>query len=96
MFMLLSAVIAIIASIAAFISAKRWLAASRVVGMAGGVEPGDEIAAANWRQAGMLFGNIDSSALNAKAAWWAAVAAGLYGVSGLVAAVPVIAKWAMS
>lgn len=91
---LASALIAIIASVAAFISARHWLAASRVVGMAGGVEPGDEIAALHWHQAGALYGNIESSALNAKAARWAAVSAGLYGVAGLLAAVPTIVAWA--
>jgi hypothetical protein len=96
MLTLASATIAIIASIVALISARHWLAASRVVGMAGGVEPGDDISALHWHQAGMLFGNIQSSELNAKAAWWAAVAAGLHGVSGLIAAVPVIVGWAMS
>lgn len=90
MFAFVSAVIAIIASGAAFMSAYRWRQASRVVGMAGGVEPGDDISALHWHQAGMLFGNIQSSALNANAAWWAAWAAALYALSGLVAAVPVI------
>ena len=91
MLTLASATIAIIASIVALISAKYWLAASRVVGMAGGVEPGDDISDLHWHQAGMLFGNIESSALNAKAARWAAASAALYGLSGLVAAIPVVA-----
>ena len=90
MITIIAAILAVAASVAAFISADRWLKASRVVGMAGGVEPRDEVAALNWHLAGVQFGHWESSALNAKAAWWAALAAGLYGVSGLFAALSAV------
>lgn len=87
------AFLAIFASGAAIVSAHHWLTASRISHIPGSAEPVDQIAAAHWHVAGLQDAAVDASELNAQAARWSAVAALLYGLSGLFAAIPIIWRW---
>ena len=90
---LLSAAFAILASIAAFVSARYWLRSSLVGYLPPSAEPGDETAALYWRLAGLLQGAVESSTMNWRAARWSALAAGLYGVSGILSTAPTLWPW---
>jgi hypothetical protein len=86
----MSAGFAVLASVAAFISAGYWCRASRSSYVPSSIEPGDEMAAQQWLSSSLLSGSVKSSAMNSRAAGWSALTAALFGVSGIFGAAAVI------
>jgi hypothetical protein len=91
---LVAAILGIVASLAAAISARRSREGSSVVIDPGwAVEPGD----AQLSQMGWLAGSIGAfgkiSEINSAAALWSALAASLSGLAGFLAAAAIVARW---